>query len=98
MIPINSSQNSDRYEVEPYVYAEYVTSPDHPTDGQASHSWLTGTAVWMLRIGLDYILGLKTELKGMRINPRISATWTGFTVIANSVIKLLTSQSKIPKG
>lgn len=39
MNPINSSKNIDRYEVEPYVYAEYVTSPEHHTEGQASHSW-----------------------------------------------------------
>lgn len=45
MIPINSSKRIDLYEVEPYVYAEYVTSPEHETKNQASHSWLTGTAV-----------------------------------------------------
>jgi cellobiose phosphorylase len=79
MMPINSSQDSDRYEVEPYVYAEYVTSPDHPTQGQASHSWLTGTAVWMLRIGIDYILGFKPTLDGMTIDPHIPSHWQGFT-------------------
>jgi cellobiose phosphorylase len=29
MLPTNSSKNIDRYEVEPYVFAEYITSPDH---------------------------------------------------------------------
>jgi cellobiose phosphorylase len=79
MMPLNSSQNIDRYEIEPYVYAEYVTSPDHPTDGQASHSWLTGTAVWMLRIGLDYILGFQPTLTGMIIDPHIPSAWKHFT-------------------
>ncbi len=80
MMPMNSSQDCDRYEVEPYVYAEYVTSPEHPTAGQASHSWLTGTAVWMLRIGLDHILGLQPQLIGMIINPHIPSAWTEFKV------------------
>ena len=53
----------DRYQVEPYVYAEYVTSPDHPTFGQASHSWLTGSSTWMLRDGIDYILGVRPNLR-----------------------------------
>lgn len=75
MIPINSSKRIDRYEVEPYVYAEYVTSPEHETKNQASHSWLTGTAVWMYRIGLDYILGFRTSLKGMTIEQRIPSSW-----------------------
>lgn len=78
MNPLNTSINIDRYEVEPYVYAEYVTSPDHETDGQASHSWLTGTAVWMLRIGLDYILGFKTSLHGITISPNIPSHWKKF--------------------
>jgi cellobiose phosphorylase len=75
MLPLNSSNNIDRYEVEPYVFAEYITSPDHDTENQASHSWLTGSAVWMYRIGLDYILGLQTSLKGITINPQIPNEW-----------------------
>lgn len=79
MLPLNSAKNIDRYEVEPYVFAEYVTSPDHPTENQASHSWLTGTAVWMLRIGLDNILGFKTSLKGVSIEPNIPSSWKSYT-------------------
>ncbi|MCU7495693.1 MAG: glycosyl transferase family 36 [Ignavibacteria bacterium] len=78
MLPLNSARNIDSYEVEPYVFAEYVTSPDHPTENQASHSWLTGTAVWMLRIGLDYILGFRTSLRGVEIKPNIPSSWKGF--------------------
>lgn len=78
MLPVNSSKNIDRYEVEPYVYAEYVTGPDHETEGQASHSWLTGTTVWMLRIGLDYILGFKTSFEGISFSPNIPARWKSF--------------------
>lgn len=82
MMPINSSQATelkcDRFETEPYVYPEYVTSPDHETQGQASHSWLTGTAVWMLRIGIDYILGFQPSFTGMIIDPKIPSEWSGF--------------------
>lgn len=83
MMPINSSQATDqkcdRFETEPYIYPEYVTSPDHETQGQASHSWLTGTAVWMLRIGVDHILGFQPTFTGMLIDPHIPAAWSGFT-------------------
>ncbi|MGE5402133.1 MAG: GH36-type glycosyl hydrolase domain-containing protein [Ignavibacteriales bacterium] len=78
MLPLNSAMNIDRYEAEPYVYAEYITSPDHATENQASHSWLTGTAVWMFRIGLDYILGFRTSLEGVTIAPNIPSSWKGF--------------------
>lgn len=98
MMPINSSQNSDRYEVEPYVYAEYVTSPDHPTDGQASHSWLTGTAVWMLRIGLDYIIGFQPKLTGMLIDPHIPSEWKEFTATRKYRDKIIHLSVKNPNG
>jgi cellobiose phosphorylase len=78
MLPLNSSANIDRYETEPYVFAEYLTSPDHETENQASHSWLTGTAVWMYRIALDHILGFRTSLKGVTIAPNIPSRWKGF--------------------
>ncbi len=98
MMPINSSKESDRYEVEPYVYAEYVTSPDHPTDGQASHSWLTGTAVWMLRIGLDYIVGFQPKLTGMIIDPHIPSEWQEFTATRKFRGKTINLVVKNPDG
>jgi cellobiose phosphorylase len=80
MLPLNSSADCDRYEIEPYVFAEYVTSPEHETVGQASHSWLTGSAVWMLRIGSDHILGVRPTLNGLLIDPRIPGHWASFSV------------------
>jgi len=79
MLPFNSSKDIDRYETEPYVFAEYVTSPDHETENQASHSWLTGTAVWMYRIALDHILGFRTSVHGMTFAPNIPSHWESFT-------------------
>ncbi|MEM6446792.1 MAG: glycosyl transferase family 36 [Cyanobacteria bacterium P01_D01_bin.123] len=78
MLPLRADLDSDRREVEPYVFPEYVTSPEHPTEGQGSHTWLTGTAVWMLRIGLDAILGFKTTLTHLEIDPHIPSYWAGF--------------------
>ena len=115
MMPINSSQATDakcdRFETEPYVYPEYVTSPDHETQGQASHSWLTGTAVWMLRIGLDHILGFQPTFTGMIIDPKIPAAWSGFTakrkfrgkvlsltVVNHSKVKQMTVNGQVVEG
>jgi len=79
-LPMNPVVDIERYEVEPYVYAEYVTSPDHPTCGQASHSWLTGSSAWMLRDGIDYILGIQPAYDGLIIDPCIPASWKNFRV------------------
>ncbi len=98
MLPPNSAKNIDKYETEPYVFAEYVTSPDHETENQASHSWLTGTAVWMYRIGLDHILGLKTGLKGITIQPSIPSHWKEFKVSREFRGKTISVNVKNPKG
>lgn len=82
MLPLNSSNavGIDRYETEPYVYSEYITSREHETEGQASHSWLTGSSVWMYRIGIDWVLGLRTSLKGITIDPHIPTHWPSFEI------------------
>jgi cellobiose phosphorylase len=81
MMPLRDNRDRDRYEVEPYVYAEYVTSPDHSTEGQGSHTWLTGTAVWMLRIGIDCILGFRPTLTHMIIDPHIPTSWPEYRAV-----------------
>ncbi|HDR04541.1 MAG TPA: glycosyl transferase family 36 [Candidatus Marinimicrobia bacterium] len=75
MLPQNSARNIDRYETEPYVFSEYVTTIDHDTAGQASHSWLTGTAVWMLYIGINSICGIQADFDGLRLQPNFPNEW-----------------------
>lgn len=79
-MPIVQAADPDIYKMEPYVYSEYVTSPDHPTFGQASHSWLTGSGVWMLRDGIDWILGVRPTYEGLMVDPCIPKDWDGFAI------------------
>lgn len=80
-LPINPVIEIDRYEVEPYVYAEYVTSPDHSAFGQASHSWLTGSSVWMLRNTIDYLMGVRPSYDGLLIDPCLPPEWESCRMI-----------------
>ena len=79
LVPISFSQ--ERYQIEPYVYAQYTTSDEHETFGQGSHSWLTGTAAWMFRAALDHILGIRVTLDGIILNPRLPDEWEGFQAV-----------------
>jgi cellobiose phosphorylase len=79
LMPVSFDQN--RYQIEPYVYAQYTTSDEHESFGQGSHSWLTGTAAWMFRATLDYILGIRVTLDGILIKPCVSSDWKEFCVI-----------------
>ena len=69
------ASDPDIYKMEPYVYSEYVTSPEHPTYGQASHSWLTGSGVWMYRAMLDWILGVRPDYDGLVVAPSLPPEW-----------------------
>jgi cellobiose phosphorylase len=64
---------------EPYVYAQMIAGRDAPTHGEAKNSWLTGTAAWNFVAITQWILGIRPELDGLRIDPVIPSGWPGFT-------------------
>jgi cellobiose phosphorylase len=70
--------DSATFAAEPYVYSQYVTSDEHETAGRASHSWQTGTAAWMFRVGYDHILGIRPSYAGLVVDPVIPRAWKGF--------------------
>ncbi len=69
------------YKVEPYVYAEYVYGPDHPNFGQGEFTWTTGTAAWMWRACIDWILGIRPTYHGLLIDPCVPSHWQEYTVV-----------------
>jgi len=60
---------SDIHRTEPYVYSQTIAGQEAPTAGEAKNSWLTGTAAWTFVNVSQYLLGIKPELDGLRINP-----------------------------
>ncbi len=71
---------SDLHKMEPYVYAQMIAGKDAPRFGQAKNSWLTGAAAWNYYVITQYILGVKPDYKGLRIDPCIPADWREYTV------------------
>ncbi len=69
---------SEVHRCEPYVYAQMIAGPDAPTHGEAKNSWLTGTAAWNLVAISQWILGIRPEHDGLRVEPVIPAGWPGF--------------------
>ncbi len=70
---------SDLHRCEPYVYAQMIAGRDAARPGEAKNSWLTGTASWSLVAVTQWILGLRPEHDGLRIDPCLPAAWDGFT-------------------
>ncbi len=75
--PINrtaSRADVHRYKVEPYVAAADVYSVA-PHVGRGGWTWYTGSAGWMYRAGLEYILGLRVEGDHLRLVPCFPTVW-----------------------
>jgi len=73
----------DIYECEPYVYAQNILSDEHPLFGLARNSWLSGTASWSYQAATQWILGIRAEYNGLRIDPCIPTAWKGFSATRN---------------
>lgn len=78
--PAGMNDRIDEFECEPYVYPQNILGDEHPQFGLARNSWLTGTASWTYQAGLKYILGIRPEYDGLRVDPCIPASWEGFEV------------------
>jgi len=76
--PAAKNDMIDLYESEPYVYPQNILGDEHPQFGLARNSWLSGTASWMYQTGTQWILGIRAEYEGLRIDPCIPSQWDGF--------------------
>jgi len=68
-----------RYKLEPYVMAAdvYVV---HPHIGRGGWSWYTGSAGWMYRAGLEYILGFQKNGDTLIMDPCIPQKWQEYAI------------------
>ena len=78
--PAYREEISDLHKMEPYVYSQMIAGKDAPNFGQAKNSWLTGTAAWNFYVISNYILGIKPDWEGLKIDPCIPHTWDGYQV------------------
>ncbi len=62
------------HKVEPYVNCQMVAGKDAARPGEGKNSWLTGTAAWMWYTVSEFILGIKPDYEGLRIDPCLPST------------------------
>jgi cellobiose phosphorylase len=77
--PSAREEISDTHRCEPYVYAQMIAGRDAPTHGEAKNSWLTGTAAWNFVAITQWILGIRPELTGLRVEPMLPSSWPSYT-------------------
>ncbi len=80
--PINHTSTRagvHRYKVEPYVaVADVYAEPPHV--GRGGWTWYTGSAGWMHRAGLEWILGFRVRGGTLHLDPCIPRAWRGFEI------------------
>ncbi len=80
--PINRSNSRagvQRYKVEPYVLAGDIYA-EAPNVGRGGWTWYTGSAGWLYRGGLEWILGFRVRGTTLSIDPCIPRDWPSYSV------------------
>lgn len=69
----------DRYKVEPYVAcADIYSIPPHV--GRGGWTWYTGSAGWMYRVMLEFLLGFRVQGTSLLLEPCIPHGWPAFEI------------------
>jgi len=80
------SAYNDRAEIresEPYVHCQTTYASCNRNAGKSRVPWLSGTASWSHHSAIQYILGIRPEIDGLRIDPCIPSSWDGFELDRN---------------
>jgi len=78
--PVYRGMDAELYKAEPYVTPGNVDGPASPNFGQAGWTWYTGSAAWMCKVGIEWILGVRVSFEGLIIDPCIPREWKGFKI------------------
>lgn len=79
-MPAAYNERAEVRQIEPYVHCQSTHGKASSRQGASRLPWLTGTASWSYVAATQYILGIRPEYAGLRVDPAIPASWPGFTV------------------
>jgi cyclic beta-1,2-glucan synthetase len=75
----NSRASAQRYKVEPYVLAgDIYAEPPHV--GRGGWTWYSGSAGWLYRSGIEWLLGFRVRGSHLAIDPCIPASWREYSL------------------
>jgi N,N'-diacetylchitobiose phosphorylase len=79
-MPAAYNTRAEIRQVEPYVHCQSTHGRESKRFGASRLPWLTGTAAWSYFAGTQYLLGIRPEYAGLRIDPVVPNHWEGFRV------------------
>ena len=97
-LPAAQNDRAEIREIEPYVHCQSTHAPTSKKYGRSRVPWLSGTASWAQYTATQWILGVRPELDGLRIDPCIPKEWPGFTMRRRFRGKTVHIEVKNPAG
>jgi len=79
-MPAAYNDRAEMREIEPYIYCQSTHGAQSPRKGASRLPWLSGSAAWSFFSATQYLLGIRPEPAGLRIDPCIPAGWKKFKV------------------
>ncbi len=79
-LPAAQNDRAEIREIEPYVHCQSTHAPTSKKSGRSRVPWLSGTASWAHYTATQWILGVRPEVGGLRIDPCLPKSWPGFTM------------------
>ncbi len=79
-LPAAFNTRAEIREIEPYVVCQSSHARYSPKHGASRIPWLSGSATWTYFAITQYILGVRPEYDGLRIDPCIPSDWNKFSV------------------
>ncbi len=97
-MPAAYNDRAELRQSEPYVQGQTTYSTFSPRAGNTRTSWLTGAAAWAYFSATQYVLGIRPEMDGLRIDPCIPHAWTGFKATRRFRDHVIQIEVKNPQG
>ena len=97
-MPAAYNDRAEVRQIEPYVHCQMTYSRYNINEGASRTPWLSGTASWSYYTATHWILGVRPEIDGLRIDPCIPKSWPGFSVRRTFRGKTLDIEVRNPDG
>lgn len=97
-MPAAYNTRAEVRQIEPYVYCQSTHSRYSRRYGVSRVPWLSGSAAWSYYAATQYILGIRPDYDGLRIDPCIPRSWRSLGVQRRFRGKSLEIRIENPSG
>jgi N,N'-diacetylchitobiose phosphorylase len=101
-LPAAYNTKAEIREIEPYVVCQSTHGRASPKHGASRIPWLSGSATWTYYAITQYILGVRPEYDGLRIDPCIPKSWATLSIerrFRGKLLRILVrNEGKVSRG